>query len=245
MLAYSYLNINQKERDKYIHRIIPYAKFVEIIKSKRIGFVRPSKWDDPYENFLLNQEITTKSGSKKSLKELTKNIFGSCWTLNSNSDYSWRVYAPNKDGVQIKAKICDLYKAFSYLKEDNNLASFQIGRVSYLRWSKLKEKYEGEKTIKLFYFLNNLSNFEKRWEYRHEKEVRILLRYLDHDSDLLKLDLNLNNVSKTIMLDPRYTYREFLAKKNELKDLGFKGKIYRSLLYTAPKLNIQYENLTD
>jgi len=242
MTAYAYFNIKE-EKDKYVYRIVSFDIFKSILVNRKFGFVNPTKWDDPYENFLLNQEYETKDGQKLSFKELTKSLYGSCWTFNSNSDYAWRVYSRDKDGVQIKVRISDLYEGFSHLKNDPNLATFHLGKINYVKWRKLKEQYEKNRNLNLFLLSNNYQSFQKRFEYRHEKEVRILLRYHEHSDDLLFVDIDINKVSNSIMLDPRYNFSDFQKKKQELKSLGFQGRIYRSTLYTPPRLNLSYENV--
>lgn len=243
MIAYSYFNIKDIERERWVYRIIPIRLFQNILITKQFGFVNPAKWGDPYENFLLNQTFKTKNGYERSFKELTKSLYGSCWTFNSNTDYGWKVYLKDEMGVQIKTKFSHIYKHFEYLKNDQNVQTFQIGKVRYSRWKKLKELYESQKKINILTFLMDTSSFEKRYEYKHEKEVRILLRYLNHTQNLLLLDFDINELSKSIMLDPRLSYKDFLLEKEKIKRLGFKGRIYRSLLYTAPKLDIKYENI--
>jgi hypothetical protein len=215
------------------------------LKSIKFTFVNLDLWDDPYENFLLNQEFKTASGTYKSLKEIARILYGSCWTFNNNSDYSWRVYAPNKDGIQVKAKISKIKEHFSYLIKDKYCGSFQIGKVEYIRWNKLKDKYENKRKLGMFEILMNLSAFEKRFEYRHEKEIRLLIRYLDHDNQILELGIDPNILFENVIIDPRIDYYRFQKIKTEIKELGYEGRVYRSLLYTPPKINLQFDNIYD
>ena len=244
MLAYAYYNLKESERDRFIYKIIPLRRFQNILISKKFGLVNPSLWDDPYENFLLNQTFKIASGEERTFKEITKSLYGSCWTFNHNTDFGWKVYLNNEIGVQIKTKISRLYDHLDYLKEDPNVATFQIGKVGYEKWDKLKKIYEN-RGFNRFLFLMNESSFVKRKEYQHEKEVRLLMRYLNHPKDILLLDFDINQVAKTIMLDPRLSYADFQLEKQKLQTLGYQGKIYRSTLYTPPTLNIEYQNLVD
>jgi hypothetical protein len=243
MIAYAYFNIKKPEYDKFVYKIIPLRRFQNILLSKQMGFVNPSLWNDPYENFLLNQTFKIQNGEEKTFKELTNTLYGSCWTFNHNTDFGWKVYLKDEIGVQIKTKISRLYNHFHHLKSDPNLATFQVGKVSYMKWKPLKSTYE-KRGFNAFLFLMNESSFMKRQEYVHEKEVRILLRYHNHADSVLSLDFDVNSVSKTIMLDPRLSYIDYELEKEKLIRLGYKGRIYRSTLYTPPRLNLDYKNIT-
>jgi hypothetical protein len=249
MLMFGYINLKKAEQEKFIYRILPISRLERILKKNELGLLNPKKWEeeDPYENFLMNQDITLNSGKVVSFRETTKNLYGLCWTLNSNSDYAWKVYTrgldKNEYAVQIKTKINRLHDEFEYLKEDPNLETFQLGKIDYIKWLQLKAKYEKRRTINPLELITNYSCFEKRFEYRHEKEIRLLLRYFNHQNPVLNLQFNLNNVCKTIMLDPRLKYNDYLNEQERIKEWGFEGSIYRSTLYTAPKLNLIYDKL--
>ncbi len=251
MFFFGYYGLNEIERERFIYRILPLRRLKDILVNKEIGFVNPKLWEkeDPYENFLMNQNIQIQDGTFISLREATKNLFGSCWTFNSNADFSWKVYTKSANRndvfVQIKCRISKILEEFSYLKEDEKLNSLQIGKIKYLKWKDLKNKYERKRKINLFELMTNFSNFEKRFEYRHEKEIRILINYLDHSGYVLTLKFDLNNVTKTLMLDPRLDYKNFLNQKKEIQSWGFNGRVYRSTLYTPPKMNLYFENVVN
>jgi len=247
ILQYARICLLQLKRcrlDSFIYKIIPLRRFQNILLSKKFGFVNPSLWGDPYENFLLNQTFKIESGEERTFKELTHQLYGSCWTFNHNTDYGWKVYLRDEIGVQIKTRISRLYDHLSFLKNDVNLATFQIGKVDYMKWKALKNRYE-KRGFNEFLFLLNESSFIKRYEYVHEREVRILLRYQNCPSNILSLDFDINSISKTIMLDPRLSQLDYELEKQKLLTLGYKGRIYRSTLYTPPRLNLNYKNIKD
>ena len=245
MFMYGYINLPKSYRDKFAYRIISINRFKQILRTEKFTFVNPNLWDDPYENVLLNQTFKTASGTVRSLHFWTQTLYGSCWTLNNNSDYAWRVYAPKKDGIQVKVRISKIEEHFKYLIQDDQCDTFQIGKIDYVRWRKLKEKYERKRKLGRFEILTNFSAFEKRFEYRHEKEIRILIKYIKHDSQLLELKIDPNFLFENIMVDPRIDYSKFLKIKSEIKKLGYKGRVYRSALYTPPKINMMFENIHD
>lgn len=248
---FGFQDLTESESDKFIHRIMPICRLQDMLQNGNIGLLNPKMWEeeDPYENFLMNQNITLRSGKIVSFRELTKDLFGLCWTFNSNSDYAWKVYSRSSSKgqyfVQIKTKPNLLLNAFDFLKYDKNVSTLQIGKVTYIKWKKLKDKYEKKKTINPVELLFNFSSFEKRHEYRHEKEVRFLVRYLNHTQSVLKINFDLNDVCKTIMLDPRLPYKDFLLEKEKIKSWGFKGRIYRSTLYTSPKMKLIFSKMKD
>lgn len=248
---FGYLNMSEKERNQFIHRILPLRRLKSILEDKQLALLNPKMWEkeDPYENFLMNQEITLKGGSKMSFREITKHLYGLCYTKNTNSDYAWKVYARSCSSenifIQIKTKPNRLLKEFEEMKGSENLTSLQIGKVSYTKWKDLKTKYESRRNVKPLEILLNMSCFEKRFEYRHEKEVRLLVKHLNHNEDILFLPFDLNKVCYTILVDPRLKIDQFLKVKKDIKNWGFKGKIYRSTLYTAPKMNLIYDELSE
>jgi hypothetical protein len=87
--------------------------------------------------------------------------------------------------------------------------------------------------------------FQKRIEFSHEKEIRILIRYLDNKDDILKLKISPNDLFDSMLFDPRFPIGEFEDYKNQIIQLGFKGNIEISSLYSIPKLNLKYDNIKD
>lgn len=204
MIAYSYNGLKENEHQKFIYRIIPKERFFELIEKKEIAFINPLRWDDPYETILYKRPHQLEDGSTRTFEPILNNIFGSCWTLNYNTDFGWKVYSPNKDGIQIKCKISEIYDYFQYLKEDKELVSFQIGKIIYLKSKALRNKINSTHKVKIFEYLMNLSLFYKRYNFRHEREVRILLRFSNSSkSELMKLRFEPNKLIHSIMLDPR------------------------------------------
>jgi len=244
MIAYAYGNIKEKEKEKFIYRIIPYNGFIQILKTNRFAFLNPNKWDDPYEAILLRQKFKTNDDKMVSFEKIISHIYGSCWTFNYNTDFSWRVYAPKKDGVQIKIKIAKLYENYDYLKQNRDLVSFQIGKVKYLKFRKLREHYSGERKLNLLNFYTSGDLFVKRYNYRHEKEVRLLLNTKSiSKTGVYSLPFDFNKLIESIMLDPRLNSWEIKNMKREIHERGFNKRIYRSSLYTPPKFDLKFTNI--
>lgn len=80
-------------------------RFNELYYNKENVLVNPRKWDDPFENFMIeNAKYLFKGGRIHTTRD-SDCCFGQCWTLTKESDAIWRIYAPNKDGVKVKSTI--------------------------------------------------------------------------------------------------------------------------------------------
>ena len=73
-------------KDKYIYRYINIDHLIRWYRAKELFLTKPEKWDDPFENILMNAEIKFPDGSIKKLFQRNF-IYGQCWTLkNQKSD---------------------------------------------------------------------------------------------------------------------------------------------------------------
>jgi hypothetical protein len=223
--------------DKKIYRIFTIERFKEVITSKKLALVHPSKWDDPFENFFLKANAIDENGDLISLEDVSKDWYGQCWTKYKDSDAMWRIYSPNKDGVRVSTTIRKLFNAVYDRSDKDARRKYFIGEVQY------KEREEIED------FLNNTSfidisfggksdNFArilciKRLEFQHENEVRILIN--DNNSigsdRVLLLDFDYASVFEDVALDPRFESTSFDSAKKLLTDAGCRLPISQSQLY--------------
>ena len=97
------IDIPKKLIAKPIYRIEPFDRLIEILRSKRLTLVSPSKWEDPFENFILSAKI--KVGQHKLAFADHDRFYGSCWTWKGYSDALWRIYSPDKQGVRLRTSI--------------------------------------------------------------------------------------------------------------------------------------------
>ena len=77
--------INIKNLDIPIYRIFSFKRFEELITGKQLVLVKPSMWDDPYENFILKTEVDCGHGEIASLEDLNRTWYGQCWTENTDT----------------------------------------------------------------------------------------------------------------------------------------------------------------
>ena len=96
--------------DQSIFRIYSKDRFLRGVTKGRDALRNPSRWHDPFENFLLTRTQVAVNGDSTDLKNLARDWYGQCRTTNSNTDAMWRVYSPNQIGIQARTTIRKLLK---------------------------------------------------------------------------------------------------------------------------------------
>src|SRR5262245_33725700 len=79
LCADNYVNIPARDRDNYIYRIISVARLLELFASRTNVLVKPRKWEDPFENFILNSRVRLPSGEIGDQGNRDA-VYGQCWT---------------------------------------------------------------------------------------------------------------------------------------------------------------------
>ena len=237
-----FLNLSGEEFDKPIYRVIPTRRLFELFETKENILVHPSKWDDPFENFILNSKIRFRDGFRL-VTGSKENLYGQCWTKTRESDGMWRIYSPEKKGVRIETTPRKLLKA---LYDDSfpsgKFAAF-IGKVKYYKKDEL-EKFLKETAPKLLTdktgFGAPLSLLFKRYPFKHENEVRLIYNsFGGFKGDLYGFFMDPFNLVDSIVFDPRMDYKSFTLHKNHLRKIGFEKKIVKSTLYQLPEITIE------
>ena len=91
--------------DTPIYRIFRYERFVELLKSGKNTLVRPSTWEDPFENVLFNHQYLDASGKEIDLSSIRDSWYGQCWTdKEAECDGLWRVYSDNGKNRSVRVK---------------------------------------------------------------------------------------------------------------------------------------------
>jgi hypothetical protein len=106
-----FIRISETGKDVSIYRFMRVEHFLDLFLNKSSWLAAPRQWDDPWENFLAKAEFR---GYASFPDECT--IFGQCWTSVSESDATWRIYTPQKNGVRIETTPRDLMNSI----EDSN-----------------------------------------------------------------------------------------------------------------------------
>lgn len=234
----NYLNLNSKDLDRYVYRVISMERLIELYQRKRNILRKPESWDDPYENFILKSKVRESSGEIIEYNH-HKYFYGQCWTLHKASDAMWRIYSKNKKGVRIRTTIRKLANSLSQSGVKLPDATCYLGRVRYLSARKIT-KFSNEIYDDGSVSVDNLFHtlLVKRLAFKHEKEVRLLYSDVTHDTlDMeFSYDINPNELIDQLMLDPRLTAAEYKLMKKQIKDeADVSCRIKRSLLYAAPE----------
>ena len=241
--------INNKILDTPINQVFSMDKFLISLNQNSLHLIKPRLWDDPFEGFLLNQVFWSKieKGMYYEFEDLYRERFyGQCWTLKSESDFLWRIYAPNKDGIMVKSSIRRVFDNFQNMPGGN----MYFGKVKYLTQSQIEDKFSSIDSQQDYENLIIESLLLKRTEFIEEQELRLLYysensAHKDSTPIGLGYDKNVKKIGDVlfdeILLDPRIDRVRFDYLRKIIQDLGFNGKIERSTLYDKPIVKIEIE----
>ncbi len=243
-----YLEINSVELDlkENLYRIFDYGYFKNDLKDKKLTLVHPHLWQDPFENFFLRAKGKTQDGLEVSFEPVRNSYYSQCWSLKQECDGLWRNYkGKNEFAIQVKTNTQKLFEAVYNINNKFHYLSYFIGKVKYV---------ENEEYLKHFDEKVDFTNFQsgmefaltlliKRKPFAYEEEVRIIVKtesdtQHDNSSNILRIDLNLNDIIKEIVFDPWVSDKILEEKTKELIDLGYTGKIKKSELYKGPDFTI-------
>lgn len=222
-----------------IYRIFPRNRFLQLFEESQNALVLPTKWDDPFENVFLQADVVSANGEKGHFG-CHDDVYGQCWTLETASDAMWQIYSRDKDAVRVRTTVGKLIGSLRSIHGKWAEATCFIGRVDYLRESKLKEfgrtvfkDYSGSEAIARTLLV-------KRRAYKHENEVRLI--HIErggtkHVNGVYTYKLDPRDIIDQVMVDGRVPYQDFVPFKEQIMDLtGLSEKqVKRSLLYRKPK----------
>ena len=60
----NFLNMRKDEFDKHIFRVFTVDRLLEVFKDRKLTLVNPKKWDDPFENHIMNAVGELTDGKK-------------------------------------------------------------------------------------------------------------------------------------------------------------------------------------
>jgi len=235
MREQNYLHLPQSDRDRFIYRIVSLQRFEEMLEEKSNTLVKPSSWDDPFENFILKSRVRIQTGELASI-DFHDQYYAQCWTLQTTSDAMWRIYSPNSRSVRIRTTIRRLAESLSTHEGDWAHISTFIGKVRYLKNDDLLEFAKGafrEGSPRTF--AGTL--LVKRPAFRHEREIRLIFFQRNQAAKrapLYSYALEPNRLIDQVMTDPRLTVAESDQLQARIRKIGFQGQLKRSLLYAPP-----------
>lgn len=210
------IHLTQEEIDLPIYRIFPFHRLQEIFTNKELVFIKPKKWDDPFENWLLKSKFKLKNGEEISILS-SQDFVGQCWSLTEENDAMWRIYSSKKGGVKIKTTIRKLLITLLTGVQDDlqhEISKF-IGKVKYLTKEEIIKEFQNNYKS---YLTTNIgqakSHFYKRPEFKHEDEIRILFKTSKNIEDnKFKLKIDPYELIDEIILDPRLKDTRTINKK--------------------------------
>ena len=232
--------------DAPLYRIMPKKHLEQLLRTNTLYFRKVALWDDTWEVPSKFWKSTGKdvSYSKIELANISqKDLYGTCWTDDIDSDAMWRIYSYYKDGIAIQTTIRKLFQSidFSAFLIDPNFVDGFIGPVRY-------ENIDGnvffdDKSYQYPEYM--VPSYIKRNAFAHEKEIRFLLcapNYLEFhptnelgitsDSSGLHLPLLGNGFIEKLILDPRLTEEEVPEFHHALDAYGI--NMEKSSLYAVP-----------
>ena len=237
MNSENYLNLDEKDKDTFIYRIICEKRFYEMFRKRQNTLVKPLLWDDPFENFILNSKLRIDHNTFAECG-FRNSYYGQCWTLNKSSDAMWRIYSPYSNGLRIRTTIRKLLMSLSKTLGDHAPSRAYIGKVRYLSepdlldfgnqvFSNGLEDHQCAKTILV-----------KRTAFRHEHEVRLIYSSEQNNppKDIFGYSIAPNDLIDQVMIDPRTPPNQAKSKIAAIKSkIDYHGKIIQSRLYMPVK----------
>lgn len=238
----NFIDLTKKEQDAPIYRTMTAKRLLEIIQNKTLALVRPHKWNDPFENFLMNATGELPNGEKILFASRDK-LYGQCWTFTKESEAHWRVYAPEGDGVKVKTTPIRLLSALYGAMGKFKAIQCFIGRVRYLRKKEVQDLLEDSRTLTSLVLDSTgrgqaQSLLFKRFPFSYEHEVRIIYHDVEgrNSTDIFSFPVDPLSLFDEIIFDPRMKYSDFRRFKNEFARLGFVKRMVKSKLYSIPDI---------
>jgi hypothetical protein len=236
--------------DDTIYRIFSIDKFKKTLESKKLCLVRPTKWQDPFENFLLNSTGHLDDGTVVGFETIRDKFYGQCWTLKKECDGLWRNYkGAEPSAIKVKTTVQKLMNDFYDLTNKFHELSYFIGKVDYVTDTEIENFFKNE--IDIMDFQSGVEFAQtlliKRLSFAYEEEVRIIFskpstNEIDltqvknpwDDSDLFFVNIDPNILFEEIEIDPWLPTADYENLQNELRAMGYTGHITRSSLYDKP-----------
>ncbi len=231
------LNSNSKAIDKfckdhkYIYRYLPFERFLEVMHKKQLAFLSPTKWNDPFDNFLFKYNIQNKENT------FLNNLFVGCFTLNPHSQAYWKTYAPEGYSVRLQFETRKLFDLILNLNDRS-----WYGELNYKRETEIVQIFQNTQGLKAALEDNAVNDTFlkvftlKRMPFEYEKEVRIIIESKSIKEGIRRVSIDLMDLIYGIYLDPRIKKNEEKAFKEYLKQFGV--NVTKSQLFQEKNIEI-------
>jgi len=236
-----------------IYRYTTINRLFQMFEKKKLVLVQPNKWDDPFEN-LLSKMVFYDNGNKLSLRSISEEFVGQCWTKSKECDGLWRNYTDMKNhpnsGVKITTQVKKLLNYVANCKHDKLCTiNTYIGNVIYKQDKKILDFF---RQIDINWIADPSGHnpaqtlFIKRNEFKYENEVRVIKSIHQKQNDFFinnsleegkyYLDIDPYDLISSIVFSPMMDEKIYHKYKEKLVQLGFKQhKISKSTLYDSFK----------
>ena len=198
---------------------MPVHRLWQVLATRRLYFMRNSKWDDPFEGFLVKHycKITGNDFGR-----LNANKFFLCCCLIEERDHLWRNYTPNKDRVLVKLSTGELLALPGPIK---------CYPIKYPKRDEIVELLD--KIKKRQFHKNQLLSlfFIKRFAFEPEREIRFLLEDTTVKDDTVGVEIEPNRIIKNVLFDPRMDHDTYEYHREFIQDRFGISNISHSSLY--------------
>ena len=227
---------NSFSEDSYIHqeniyKYLPIEYMFDTIANNHLIFVNPSKWKDPFDNYLFR--ITE---GKEFTHSFIKKVFCYCLTLNPQSEAYWNAYS--KEGGYAARITFSTTRLIEILK--NRKEQIWIGKMEYVNEKEFIERIKSINDLKSDLFHRSLKeSFLKAFKYKrnpyeYENEYRVLIYSRSTKKNLKRIKVD-RSLIKEIRIDPRMGKYEALFLKNYIKDT-YNINVTQSRLFKSKKI---------
>ena len=230
--------------DKPVYRYMQAARLLQFLRTGEFYFSSVDSWPDPFEQWwhhIIFDNDSPLSGAR---------AFATCWTWRNRDEPFWRLYENrcdhrDADGrllpiapppVRIKSTLRRVIDTLS-ISIRNFEAKVFIAPVGYTTTKELL-RYRSSLTTDPAEVAREAAHAltYKRLSFRFEKEVRVIWvdRMQQGGGRLIPLDPA--SIIEDVMIGPVLEVDKARAErlKRELQNVGFKGRIRRSLIYKPP-----------
>lgn len=217
---------------KYVYRIIPIDRALDLFANSENTLVEPYKWDDPLEGWIYNELLSYYKEKNVSLP--CGKFFGQSWTMETMSDPMWKIYSNGTDSVRIKSTVDELKNN----KRPDGDTRWYVGKIKYKHFPKLSlSKFFNMDDEYLNHNIDLLASsyFIKRWAFRHEKEIRLICYTESESIKLFKYCICPKYFIKEIMMHPGISDSKFRKFEKTFRAYGFEGCIRKSEIYKLPE----------
>lgn len=192
-----------------LYRFLSLESLLDILLNNELTLMRPSLWDDPFEQKVFNDFIDRKIQLKiaevgididlydqfKDLihqKSISENVYAQCWTNVSESDAFWRIYSHNNRAIRISTD-------FSNISKYQDLHVQPIDYADYIVGENLLEIYVNNEDIDILDLISL-----KRAAFEHEHEIRLI--YIDESSVVKNSFAEFLRIYRSDFIDKRNGY---------------------------------------